>query len=113
MVNLEQIQLDVSNLPEEAQMLVTDLIESLKQRYSVGEKQEAKSEETLYDKFEASGLIGFCSVEEDLSTTSDINMNNKAEDWADFIGCMEAESDLSENYKTYLKQKLDEKYNNH
>jgi len=40
MVNLKQIQQDVSNLPEEAQMLVTDFIESLKKRYSVGEKQE-------------------------------------------------------------------------
>ncbi|MBF2058629.1 MAG: DUF2281 domain-containing protein [Cyanobacterium sp. T60_A2020_053] len=68
MMNIEQIQQDVSNLPEEAQILVTDFIESLKKRYSV-EKQETKSEETLYDKFEASGLIGFCSVEEDLSTT--------------------------------------------
>jgi hypothetical protein len=69
MINLEQIQHDISELPEEAQILVTDFIESLKKRYSVAEKQEAKSEETLYDKFEASGLIGFCSVEEDLSTT--------------------------------------------
>jgi hypothetical protein len=86
MVNLEQIKQDVSNLPEEAQILVTDFIESLKKRYSVAEKQEI---------------------------TSDLNLNNKAEDWADFIGCMEAESDLSENYKTYLKQKLDEKYNNY
>jgi len=82
MINLEQIQQDVSKLPEEAQILVTDFIESLKKRYSVTEKSE-------------------------------INPNNKAEDWADFIGCMEAESDLSENYKTYLKKKLDEKYNNH
>lgn len=69
MINLEQIQQDVSNLPEEAQMLVTDFIESLKKRYSVAEKQEITSEKTLYEKFEASGLIGFCSVEEDLSTT--------------------------------------------
>jgi hypothetical protein len=23
-------------------------------------------------------------------------------DWSDFIGCMDAESDLSKNYKTYL-----------
>ena len=69
MINLEQIQHDISELPEEAQILVTDFIESLKKRYSVAEKQEAKSEETLYDKFEAIGLIGFCSVEEDLSTT--------------------------------------------
>lgn len=86
MVNLQQIQQDINNLPEEAQILVTDFIESLKKRYSVAEKQE---------------------------NTSDINLNNNAEDWTDFIGCIEAESDLSENYKTYLRQKLDEKYNNH
>ncbi|AUC62536.1 hypothetical protein AA637_15930 (plasmid) [Cyanobacterium sp. HL-69] len=69
MVNLEQIQHDISELPEEAQTLVTDFIESLKKRYSITEKQELESEKTLYDKFEAIGLIGFCSVEEDLSTT--------------------------------------------
>jgi len=40
MINLEQIQQDVSNLPEEAQMLVTDFIESLKKRYSLMQTQE-------------------------------------------------------------------------
>jgi hypothetical protein len=29
---------------------------------------------------------------------------NQLEDWSDFIGCMSAESDLSRNYKTYLKK---------
>ncbi len=33
-------------------------------------------------------------------------------DWSDFIGCMDAESDLSRNYKTYLNNELDEKYSN-
>jgi len=27
---------------------------------------------------------------------------NKVQDWSDFIGCMEAEPDLSRNHKTYL-----------
>ena len=26
----------------------------------------------------------------------------KTENWSDFIGCIEAEPDLSQNYKTYL-----------
>lgn len=26
------------------------------------------------------------------------------EDWSDFIGCMDAEPDLSRNYKTYLSK---------
>jgi hypothetical protein len=26
------------------------------------------------------------------------------EDWSDFIGCMDAEADLSRNYKTYLSK---------
>lgn len=34
-------------------------------------------------------------------------------DWSDFIGCMDAESDLSINYKIYLSNELDEKYTNH
>ncbi len=32
------------------------------------------------------------------------------EDWSDFIGCVEAEPDLSRNYKIYLNQELEEKY---
>jgi len=35
MINLEKIQHDISELPEEAQTLVIDFIESLKKRYSV------------------------------------------------------------------------------
>ncbi|AFZ48695.1 hypothetical protein Cyast_2753 [Cyanobacterium stanieri PCC 7202] len=69
MINLEQIQQDISDLPEEAQILVTDFVELLKKRYSIVQKQENESQETLYDQFEASGLIGFCSLDEDLSTT--------------------------------------------
>ena len=32
------------------------------------------------------------------------------EDWSDFIGCIEAEPDLSQNYKTYLMSELKQKY---
>ncbi|CCH92335.1 conserved hypothetical protein [Microcystis aeruginosa PCC 9432] len=32
------------------------------------------------------------------------------QDWSDFIGCMEAEPDLSKNYKTYLDTELNQKY---
>ncbi|MFM8925826.1 MAG: hypothetical protein ACKOFS_18430 [Microcystis panniformis] len=31
------------------------------------------------------------------------------EDWSDFIGCIEAEPDLSQNYKTYLTIYLKQK----
>jgi len=34
----------------------------------------------------------------------------RAQDWSDFIGCMDAEPDLSRNYKTYLGDELDAKY---
>ncbi len=36
--------------------------------------------------------------------------SNTIEEWSDFIGCIEAEPDLSRNYKTYLNKELDEKY---
>ncbi|GBF79759.1 hypothetical protein [Aphanothece sacrum] len=36
---------------------------------AISENKNNQQEKTLYDKFEESGLIGFCSVEEDLSTT--------------------------------------------
>jgi hypothetical protein len=29
-------------------------------------------------------------------------LENATEDWSDFIGCIEVEPDLSQNYKTYL-----------
>ena len=32
------------------------------------------------------------------------------ENWSDFIGCIEAEPDLSQNYKTYLTSELNQKY---
>ena len=38
--------------------------------------------------------------------------DNKSQIWSDFIGCMEAEPDLSRNYKTYLSNELDLKYGN-
>jgi len=32
------------------------------------------------------------------------------ENWTDFIGCIEAEPDLSQNYKSYLTSELNQKY---
>ena len=32
------------------------------------------------------------------------------QDWSDFIGFVEAEPDLSQNYKTYLTSELNQKY---
>ena len=48
MSELEQIYQDIDSLPEEAKII--------------------RKKKTLYEKFEESGLIGCCSVEEDLST---------------------------------------------
>jgi hypothetical protein len=38
---------------------------------------------------------------------------SKKQDWSDFIGSIEAETDLSRNYKTYLSNELNKKYDNH
>ena len=35
---------------------------------------------------------------------------NNIDDWSDFIGCVEAEPDLSRNYKSYLTKDLGRKY---
>ncbi len=40
MINLEQIQQDINQLPEEAQNLLIDFIELLKKRYSLAKKPE-------------------------------------------------------------------------
>ena len=80
MLNMEQIQKDINELPEEAQTLLIDFIDSLKKRYSLAEKQEVKSQPTLspLDILKESGLIG----------------------------CISAESDLSTNYKSVIREEL-------
>ncbi|MDB9448879.1 hypothetical protein [Dolichospermum circinale] len=35
---------------------------------------------------------------------------NPLPDWSDFIGCIEAEIDLSKNYKNHLDRELNQKY---
>jgi hypothetical protein len=36
--------------------------------------------------------------------------DNSSEDWSDFIGCIEAETDLAKNHKNYLDRELNQKY---
>lgn len=36
-----------------------------------------------------------------------------SQDWSDFIGSVDAEADLSRNYKIYLAEGLNAKYNHH
>lgn len=69
MLEFEQIRRDINNLPEEAQILLIDFIGLLKKRYLPSEIENTNPEKTLYDKFDEIGLIGCCSVEENLSTT--------------------------------------------
>ncbi|MEB3188717.1 MAG: hypothetical protein VKL42_00040 [Snowella sp.] len=72
---LEQIQKDIENLSEDAQYLLIDFLEILKKRYS---KTESKPNLSAPKP----------------ETTED--------DWSDLIGSIEAEPDLSRNYKNYL-----------
>ncbi|MGK7888726.1 MAG: hypothetical protein AB4042_05285 [Leptolyngbyaceae cyanobacterium] len=65
MLNLKQIQQDIQDLPDEAQILVVDFIEILKKRYPKLER----TEDSTYQKFKTSGFIGCVSIEENLSTT--------------------------------------------
>ena len=69
MHDLEQIQEDIQQLPEEAQTLLVDFIELLKKRYLNIAQLEPTSEKSPYQKFKESGFIGCVSVGEDLSTT--------------------------------------------
>ena len=67
MPEFEQIYQDINTLPEEAQTLLFDFLELLKKCYSKPESENHSEEKSLYDKFEEIGLIGCCSVEENLS----------------------------------------------
>ena len=68
MSELEQIYQDIDSLPEEAKIILLDFIKLLKKCYSNSESENHQEDKTLYEKFEEIGLIGCCSVEEDLST---------------------------------------------
>lgn len=47
------------------------------------------------------------------ATETETEQSLPENDWSDFIGCIEAEPDLATNYKTYLNQRINEKYSNH
>ncbi len=90
MINLEQLQHDLSELPEEAQTLLIDFVELLKKRYGKHEQQKIKSDQKLDDQL----------------STLDILKDSG------LIGCISAEPELSTDYKSVLKQGLNSKYDN-
>lgn len=47
------------------------------------------------------------------SSETSATVQNTMSEWSDFIGCGEAEADLSRHYKTYLIEDLDAKYSHH
>ncbi|MHC5728382.1 MAG: DUF2281 domain-containing protein, partial [Nostoc sp.] len=60
---------DIDTLTEEAQILLLDFVQLLKKRYPQSESENYSQEKSLYEKFDEIGLIGYCSVEENLSPT--------------------------------------------
>ncbi|MBD2665549.1 hypothetical protein B6N60_05275 [Richelia sinica FACHB-800] len=66
-IKLAEISQEINSLPEEAQILLLDFIQLLKKRYLQPENHH--QEKTIYEKFDEIGLIGCCSVDENLSTT--------------------------------------------
>jgi hypothetical protein len=68
-MNLEQLQQDFQALPAEAQTLLINYLETLKQQYLKPETPIPESTTSPYQKFKESGFIGCVSIEEDLSTT--------------------------------------------
>lgn len=69
MPSLEQLQQDIQSLPEEAQTLLVDFVEILKNRYLKPISDSSPSEDSPYQQFQESGFIGCVSLDEDLSTT--------------------------------------------
>jgi hypothetical protein len=69
LIKFEEIYRDIDTLPEEAQILLLDFIQLLKKRYPQPESDNNSQEKSLYEKFDEIGLIGCCSVDENLSTT--------------------------------------------
>ena len=77
LIKIEEIYRDIDTLPEEAQILLLDFIQLLKKRYPQPESKNHSQEKTLYEKFDEIGLIGCCSVEENLSTTYKDVLSNR------------------------------------
>lgn len=77
MTTLEQINQDIQNLPQEALELLAEYVQTLKQMSftstqpddTLQHDPDSSIEGSLYDRFQASGLIGCVSVEEHLSST--------------------------------------------
>ncbi|MDJ1170140.1 DUF2281 domain-containing protein [Roseofilum sp. BLCC_M154] len=88
MVDIEQIQTDINELPEEAQSLLLDFIDLLKKRYSTPEKRAINSD---------------FSPNHQLSTLDILKES-------ELIGCISAEPNLSTDYKSIVQEKLDSKY---
>jgi len=108
MPNLEQLQQDFQALPEEAQTLLINYMETLKQQYLKPETPSPESTTSPYQKFKESGFIGCVSVEENLSTTYKQVLSEK---WVGqktkpkSIGISKSEySDLSERVDDLLWQ---------
>ena len=83
MISVEQIQQDIQSLPPESLDVLYQFIQLLKK-------------------------TGSASSDNSHAATS--SASTEATDWSDFIGCTSAEEDLSVNYKTYLAEELDRKY---
>ncbi|WP_204138246.1 hypothetical protein [Halomicronema sp. CCY15110] len=69
MLDAERFSQEVAALPEEAQRLILEFVSFLKQRYAPPPPSEAAPNQSLYQQFQPSGLIGCASVDTDLSTT--------------------------------------------
>ncbi|WP_199324661.1 DUF2281 domain-containing protein [Phormidium sp. FACHB-1136] len=108
MPNLEQLQQDFQSLPEEAQNLLINYMETLKQQYLKPDTPSPESTTSPYQKFKESGFIGCVSIEENLSTTYKQVLSEK---WVGqktkpkSIGISKSEySDLSERVDDLLWQ---------
>jgi len=88
MLDIQQIQTDINELPEEAQTLLLDFIDLLKKRYSTPEKRAINSDP---------------APNQQLSTLEILKES-------ELIGCISAEPNLSTDYKPVVREKLDGKY---
>jgi len=69
MAELEQLHQDIDALPADAKALLFDFVQLLKRLHLPSEPETITSHQSVYDRFDAAGLIGCCDVDEDLSTT--------------------------------------------
>ncbi len=73
MINIKELETDIENLPEEAQLLLIDFLEILKKRYTEPLKNQIKIEDEPF--------VGMWEAQEDMNDSSEWVKQVRKQQW--------------------------------